>query len=131
MEEKVTSLLRKLQRFYWSPHIPESYTLSAPDGKPKGLGVLAGRDYGAFNVAFSCFPRLRTASDHRTAIKLWVEVTAINNFVIDGTTLSEWQTLLKEKEFYEWYSANRERINEQSRGPLDLACTLLQDVRRV
>lgn len=66
---KLSEIISKLCKFYWSEEPPENYVLS----NGAGLGRIAKQDYAAFNLAWKFSNgALQTFDEHKAAVVvLW------------------------------------------------------------
>lgn len=114
--EKLKRLITKLEKFYWSPRLPETYVL--PGGQ--GLGRIAGQNYAAFNLVWATH-RLESEQDHLDAVKLFARLGTFTAQKVGDCELQDWITLQTPTEFAAWYTSNRHIVNPGVRPTIEAA----------
>lgn len=117
---RVKSLLEKLKKFYWSELPPEHYVLTIGN-TVSGIGLVAHKDYAAFNPAFSYLKNPSSMEDHREAVSAWAIMSRQTSQVVGNATLGDRLALLDKQEFHEWYKHNRGSITAPAVRILDKA----------
>jgi len=102
--DKIRAMCAKAQQFYWSPQHPLDYKIRHPtNGRLVGIGVIAMREPGAFNLTYCAVQgKLDTMDDHRKAIALFTDFEQIAAYQIRGRSVSEHLTMLTKIEFTTW-----------------------------
>lgn len=120
VRQQLYELVQKLQKFHWSPAHPSTYTITHPDnGKAVGIGIIAMRDPGAFNLVYSAVNgALATMSDQQRAVGLFVDYCEMVKQEVHTQSLSSWLTLLNQQEFKDWVQAEE---NNTDIPPYDLS----------
>jgi hypothetical protein len=94
-QEKVSKLVSNLARFYWSPNHPSNYVIKH-DGQTRGVGVIAHKDYGAFNLAWGeCRGRWKTHADQVNLVTSFSKYQAYTPLPVNNEPLGDWLVLLK------------------------------------
>ena len=101
---QIRELVAKLGKFHWSPNHPSTYVFPHPEsGNPVGVGVIAMRSPGAFNLMYVAVNgALSTMEDHQRAIDVLVKCDQLARFEVEKQPLSSWLTLFTEEEFKVW-----------------------------
>ncbi len=95
IESKVAKLLHITTNFYWSPLHPDSYVIPAPDGKVMGIGLVANKDYAAFNLAWGMvWGKWQTHREQSELIEAFVIMQCYTGVQIGGAPLGDWLTLI-------------------------------------
>lgn len=105
--------LTKLSKYYWSPEHPSSYTFKGKNGEVVGIGTLAAKDFGAFNIVWASHRVINTPQIHLKCIQDWCLMTTHTSLELDGATLGTWLTLLNMNEFMGWLAKNSERLPKE------------------
>ena len=119
-------LCNRLAKYYWSPKHPKTYVTE----QGRGLGVLADRCYGSFNLVWATH-KLDTPQDHITAITSFTNQQLQSSQVVKGAEMSTWLTLLTPHELSYWYKDNAIYVNKLTRMNIEKALYALQHVQRV
>ena len=107
--------LDKLGKFHWSPKIPTSYVFHNKAGDAVGIGTLAAKDYGAFNIVWANNRVIDNPQIHLKCIQEWCLITRHTNVELHGATLGTWLTLLTMEEFMGWLSRNSQKLPKEFR----------------
>lgn len=117
---RLKSMVHKLSKYYWSPLPPERYVLSGGECEPRGIGTVASRSYGCFNLAWRyCNGDFSTTEQHTKGIKCCMAAYPLMYRSIDGANMDTWLTLLSEEEFIQWWKSNGKRAPLQVRILVD------------
>jgi hypothetical protein len=74
---------------------PSAYVINT-HGVPKGVGLIASRDYGAFNLAWGMSRgQWQTLHDQEEFVTAFVLMQQYTKFTIAGTPLGDYLTLIK------------------------------------
>ena len=119
-------LCQRLAKYYWSPRHPSTYVTE----HGRGLGVLANRCYGSFNLIWASH-KLDTTQDHIVAITSFTEQQLQAHQMVKGAELGTWLTLLTPHELSFWYKDNAVYINRLTRTNIEKALYALQHVQRI
>lgn len=104
MRQKVSDLINRLSKYYWSHDHPRSYVLFI-DGKYRGIGAVAYQNYGAFNLAWlSVLGDLSTVDKHLAALKTFELAKSLEASEISGVSVCSYATLLRPPEFFKVFS---------------------------
>jgi hypothetical protein len=110
---EVQTLVRKLGKFYWSHLHPNSYTMDM-NGKKVGVGLIAGRDYAAFNYAWATTPLTLTPFDWQTqAVVAFTKAQKVTDIEVKDGPIWWHITSRTQSEFLEWYRKNRNVLPDQ------------------
>lgn len=133
MQEKVESWLRKISHYHWSPKPPSEYVLGECDNK-SGIGLVAPRNPGSFNLTWSCVSgNLGTRNDHIVAVAFFSAAEHANQFEVKGIPLEEWLTTYQKAEYIKWYGKVRHTLPQHVIKLHDQGLHLgsLRDLRKV
>lgn len=94
-------LLQELSKFYWSPCLPETYTITRPDtGAVAGVGLVAHKDYAAFSLAWAkCRGQWKTLPDQRKLVEAFTGYSAITPISMESATIGDLVCLLSPTKF--------------------------------
>lgn len=118
--------LQRVGQFYWSPEHPSTYVLY----NGRGLGRLAGQDFGAFNLVWAAMP-LQSEQDHAEAIEAFAMQSTRNSQEVAGAELGDWLTLLSPLEFKSWYEGYGDELVAESCQLIESALHALEILPRV
>lgn len=105
-KQQIANMVKKLTEYHWSPMHPSKYVIN-DDGKLKGIGVIASRDYGAFNLAWgSCKGSWKTKEDQHNLVVTFSHFQAFTSSTINGEPIKDWACLLQPGGFYRLVQAN-------------------------
>lgn len=109
------SLLAKWEKFYWSPLHPNHYVMDH-EGKKVGIGLIAGRNYAAFNYAWAVTPNSLPPLKWQTqAVIEFTKAEMVTHIEVDGGTL-EWHLTGKSQvEFVDWYAQHKSVLPDSCR----------------
>lgn len=97
VQEKVSTLITNLAKFHWSPKHPGEYVIIT-EGKPRGIGLIASKDYGAFNLAWGeCRGKWETHADQLGLVTTFCKYQACTPALVKGEPIGDWATLLSPK----------------------------------
>jgi len=109
---EVKSLLARWSKFYWSPLHPNHYVMDHEDRKV-GIGLIASRNYAAFNYAWAVTPNNLPPLKWQTqAVIEFTKAELVTDHEVDGGTIGWHLTGKSQKEFVEWYSKTRSLLPE-------------------
>lgn len=111
-------MLARLQKFYWSPYPPETYTLLL-NGKRVGMGLIAHKNYGAFNAAWSLGYDLKTLEGQTKTLQFWHPLALQSGHMVEGGSLESWLTILDKESFNDWYAIHKAKFPKDTRANLD------------
>lgn len=114
-------LLRKLEKFYWSPKPPESYVNS----EGNGYGKIAHNCYGTFNLIWAINP-LVTKDDHFTAIVQSTTLKKLLQQEVDGATLADRITLSTPSELGIWLEGHGDDVSPLAKSAMLKALNALK-----
>lgn len=98
---------------YWSPEHPSQIT-TQQDGKTIGLGLVACRNFAAFNFAWAVTKGSYSERDwHVSAVQSFLKIEPITNLEVKGGRLGDYLTDRTEQEFCSWYRSNRDLLPPQ------------------
>ena len=121
---KLPESVTRLYNFSWAPNHVSDYVTKTGHG----LGLIASRDYGAFNIAWA----LRGGQTliggskplHLAAIQVFAEQECANKQVIQGANLGDWITLYNPGEFSRWLVSNGRFVEPAIRNRLRVAAMM-------
>lgn len=104
-----TKLLQGLSKFYWSPNLPETYTIARPDtGVIVGIGLVAYKDYAAFSLAWAkCRGQWKTLPDQRKLVEAFTGYSAITPISMESATVGDLVCLLSPAKFAATVAADK------------------------
>lgn len=104
IRQQVIDLFVRLENYHWSPDHPSTYRIKHPEnGMLVGLGIIAMRQPGAFNLTYSAVRgALATMEDHKTAIALFIAFDKLVKSQVHGQELGDWLTMLSKEQFTTW-----------------------------
>ena len=91
-----------LSKFHWSPNLPETYVIKNPENQnPAGIGLLASKDYAAFNLAWAqCRGQWKTMTAQRKLVDLFTGYCRTTPIAMDdGATVGDLVLLLTPSKF--------------------------------
>lgn len=102
--QRITKLLTRLGKFYWSPEVPEHYVIPQPDtGKPCGIGTIAYQNYGAFNLTWvSTEADWQTMAGQTELCTTFAQIKPLTQHKVNGVCLADYLTLYQPKGFVRW-----------------------------
>ena len=96
----VKSMCDRLANYHWSPEHPSTYVLPAGDGKYRGIGIIAEKNYGAFNLAWaSCEGKWQTVAEQTKLITEFTRFQHMTHYKVNDVPLSDWLCFLRPKPF--------------------------------
>lgn len=96
----VKQLVTKLSNYYWSPAHPSSYVINLPDGRVKGIGLVASGNYAAFNLAWAAVRGKWASTDSNLAIiHEYMKYKPYTSLKMGPQTLGDWVLMQTPKEF--------------------------------
>jgi hypothetical protein len=106
--DQVQALLTKLDKFHWSPNRPQTYLYKHfANDKPAGLGAIAYRSYGAFNLTWRYLGGvLVSKDDHLEGVEFFARTYPLVMWEFRGASLDTWLTLLSEEGFFRFWNTN-------------------------
>lgn len=94
VEQKVSGMVKNLINYHWSPQHPSTYTINI-GGQERGIGVIAHKNYGAFNLAWgSCNGRWQTKEDQHALVVSFSKFNPITAIHVSKEPLGDWACLL-------------------------------------
>lgn len=91
----------RLADYHWSPNHPSTYVLPAEGGGTKGIGLIAHRDYGAFNLAWADVEgKCSTVEEQTVIITKFSIYQKHTGHLINEVPLGDWLCFLKPNGFY-------------------------------
>lgn len=111
-------MLMRLQKFYWSPYPPASYTIML-NGRQAGVGIIAHKNYGAFNAAWALGYDLKTLAGQTKTLEYWHTLAIQSSQSAEGGSLESWLTLLDKESFNDWYAIHKFKFPKETRANLD------------
>lgn len=106
--DKLNQLITRLSKFHWSPLHPSKYVIKEEGKRSYGLGLIAHRSYGAFNLTWRfCEGKLTTLENHQTGMNYYIAIYPLMTFKHKGANMDTWLTLLQEKEFEVWWKSQK------------------------
>jgi hypothetical protein len=105
MEEATIQQIRKmcdrLANYHWSPKHPTEYVLPAEGGKTKGIGLIAPKNYGAFNLAWADVGgKCETVAEQTSIIGRFTYYQAHTHHVLNDVPIGDWLCFLRPRGFY-------------------------------
>lgn len=108
VEERVSRLIKTLTRFHWSPNHPSTYTIDI-DGTPRGIGRIADKNYGAFNLAWgACEGKWSTKAEQSALVTSFAKYSSMAMHTINREPIEDWACLLGPKGFYHLVTNSKE-----------------------
>lgn len=124
---KLSEIISKLCKFYWSEEPPENYVLN----NGAGLGRIAKQDYAAFNLAWKFSNgALQTFDEHKAAVVVFVAIQKsgiLDRPVEDGNQLRDLVTLNSASSFESWYVSYKHKLDDEVTGFIDFALRFKND----
>lgn len=106
VKKQVARMVERLTHFHWSPNHPSTYTLEI-DGSARGIGKIADKNYGAFNLAWgACKGKWQTKEDQHSLVTTFSKYQPITSLLVNGEPVGDWTCLLPPQAFYDLVSNN-------------------------
>lgn len=125
----INNYLTKLQKTHWSPLTPRSYI--RPDGG--GLGKIATRDIGAFNLTWAIH-RLNARSTHEqhsAAVVRFAQQELLNQEIVGPYPLGEWLVFLKPESLPMWFDVHSRDLSVSAYRNIKTALHALDRIQKV
>jgi hypothetical protein len=105
VKEKVGNLIAKLTSYHWSPQHPTTYTIDI-EGSLRGVGKIADRNYGAFNLAWgTCQGKWQTKDEQHELVINFAKFQVLTLLPVNGEPVGDWACLLGPRGFKALISA--------------------------
>lgn len=99
IKQQIARMVDKLTHYHWSPEHPSTYIINI-DNQERGIGVIAHKNYGAFNLAWgACKGKWETREEQHTLVVSFSKYQALTSTLINGEPVGDWACLLKPKGF--------------------------------
>lgn len=100
VRQQIANMVTKLSNFHWSPNHPSTYTVMI-DGSPRGIGKIAEKNYGAFNLAWgACKGKWETRDEQHALVTCFSRYQALTVHTLNKEPVGDWACLLGPKGFY-------------------------------
>lgn len=130
VEERVGRLVKMLTRFHWSPNHPSTYTIDI-DGTPRGIGRIAAKNYGAFNLAWgACDGKWETKAEQSALVTSFSKYSSMTIHTVNKEPVGDWACLLGPKGFYHLV-LNSKELSDQVQADLVSAASGAMNVQHV
>jgi len=113
MDPKLTALIQRLTKWYWSPNFPTTYLVNGA-----GLGRVALSDPGAFNLTWAKYStRLNTLEGQQEAVAYFSLVgSRLKKIQLNGEPLSDYACLQDQGAFTATIREIQNRISVEPRS---------------
>lgn len=96
VENSVAKLLYRVENFHWSPLHPSKYVIPADNGVVKGVGLVAHKDYAAFNLAWGiCSGQWQSDFAQTQLVTAFVAFQQYTAFKIAGEPFGDYLTVIQ------------------------------------
>lgn len=116
MDQKIQALITKLSKWYWSPQLPNNYTLH----NGNGIGKIAMNNPAAFNLTWAKYRG--DFGDHVEPVSYFARVgLRLAAIQVNKQTLDSYVTLMSYQEFHKFYSQIRPSLSNTVAEVIDEA----------
>lgn len=99
IRQQIATMVGKLASYHWSPEHPSRYTITL-EGRERGIGVIAHKNYGAFNLAWgTCNGKWQTREEQHALVVSFSKFQALTDLPLHKEPVGDWACLLRPDKF--------------------------------